>query len=149
MTTTILIAEEQRDAALADNIRLRAENQRLARIIATIYEPEALTLNAYQEQAHATSLNTQIHDDGLLYPVLGLVSEAGELAGKVKKIYRDDGGIFHSTSALADELADALWYVAETATQLNVDLADLAALNLRKLADRAKRGVIGGSGDER
>jgi NTP pyrophosphatase (non-canonical NTP hydrolase) len=151
MTMTKLIAEEQRDAALADNTRLRAENQRLTRVISSIDDPKALTLNAYQERANTTSRNTQIADDGLLYPVLGLVSEAGELAGKVKKIYRDKDGHMSMSDmdALIDEAADCLWYIAEIATQLGYELGGVARMNLEKLASRADRGVIGGSGDER
>lgn len=110
-----------------------------------------MTLNEYQEAAHATSHNTQIGGETLLYPVLGLAGEAGELANKVKKIYRDNAGVLSNNRRveIADELSDFLWYVAELATQLNFDLDDIAAGNLKKLADRANRGVIGGSGDER
>jgi len=153
MTLNKLIVAEELETAQASIIRLQTENQRLKRILsgACGTSPQALTLSTYQEQAHVTSKNTQIADDGLLYPVLGLVSEAGELAGKVKKIYRDKDGHMsrNDRDALIDEAADVLWYVAEVATQLGYDLADVASLNLRKLASRAERGVIGGNGDER
>lgn len=110
-----------------------------------------MTLNEYQEAAHVTSESTQIAGNGWLYPAIGLANEAGEFLGKVKKIYRDNGGVLGNTrrTEMAAELGDFLWYVAELATQLNFDLADIAAGNLKKLADRANRGVIGGSGDER
>ncbi len=31
-------------------------------------------------------------DSPIVYPTLGLVNEAGEVAGKIKKIFRDKGG---------------------------------------------------------
>lgn len=82
----------------------------------------------------------------LIYPALGLVNEAGEYAGKVKKILRGDT---NTTEAAAAELGDVLWYLAACAEALGVDLADVAHQNLTKLADRAARGVLKGSGDNR
>lgn len=110
-----------------------------------------MKLNEYQARAYGTSLDTQIAGSGLLYPVLGLVGEAGELANKVKKIYRDKGGVLTETDkvTLADEAGDCMWYVAEIITQLGYALDDVCYTNLGKLASRANRGVISGSGDER
>lgn len=49
--------------------------------------------NYYQAKAHETSLNTTVGGDSIVYPVLGLCNEVGELAGKIKKIHRDRGGV--------------------------------------------------------
>lgn len=89
--------------------------------------------------------------EGLSYVVLGLVGEAGELANKTKKILRDDNGLIGDTARakLADELSDVFWYASQLATQLGVRLEDVARQNLAKLADRAHRGVLQGSGDSR
>lgn len=110
-----------------------------------------MTFNEYQEAAHRTSFNTEIGGDTLLYPVLGLLGEAGEIANKVKKIYRDKGGNFDENDRimLLDESSDLTWYLAEICTQLGVSLEDVAKHNITKLADRAARGVIGGNGDNR
>lgn len=115
-----------------------------------------MTLNEYQWSAHSTSHNTQIDGNGWLYPALGLANESGELLGKMKKVFRDNGGVLGNTvlgnarrTEMAAELGDVLWYVAELATQLEIDLNEIATANLHKLADRANRGVIGGSGDNR
>lgn len=110
-----------------------------------------MELNKYQEHAHATSHNTEIGGDRLLYPVLGLAGEAGELVNKLKKVYRDNGGTVPPDVkwAIASELGDILWYVAEIATQLQIELNTVATDNVWKLASRANRGVIGGSGDNR
>jgi NTP pyrophosphatase (non-canonical NTP hydrolase) len=88
---------------------------------------------------------------GLSYVALGLVGEAGEVAGKIKKIARDDGGVIGDVARakIADELADVLWYVSQAATQLGLGLEDIARANLAKLADRQARGVLRGSGDTR
>ncbi|MCX5943705.1 MAG: hypothetical protein NTU65_11760 [Cyanobacteria bacterium] len=47
------------------------------------------------------------------------------------------------------ELGDVLWYLAQLASELDLDLEDIAAANLAKLASRMDRNVIGGSGDRR
>lgn len=88
---------------------------------------------------------------GLSYVGLGLAGEGGEVAGKIKKVARDDDGIISDTARakIADELGDVLWYAAQLATQLGVDLGSIAEANLAKLADRAERGVLQGSGDQR
>jgi NTP pyrophosphatase (non-canonical NTP hydrolase) len=90
-------------------------------------------------------------DHPIVYPTLGLVSEAGEVAGKVKKIFRDRGGIMGDTEreALVLELGDVLWYVSELCTQLGVDLEDVASANIAKLRSRTDRGMMSGDGDSR
>ena len=42
-----------------------------------------------------------------------------------------------------------LWYVAQLATELDLDLDEIAQANLDKLLSRQRRGVLSGSGDER
>ena len=85
------------------------------------------------------------------YLALGLTSEAGEVAGKVKKVIRDHSGVIDDNAghAIAQELGDVLWYVAQIASLLNVELADIAAMNIKKLLDRQKNDTIQGSGDDR
>lgn len=87
---------------------------------------------------------------GLAYVGLGL-GEAGEVQGKIKKILRDNGGEVTSATrlAIAQELGDLLWYVAQAAEEIDYGLGDIARMNLAKLASRAERGVLGGSGDDR
>ena len=89
--------------------------------------------------------------DALTYLALGLTSEAGEVAGKIKKILRDQKGVV-SDEALSNVLAevgDVLWYISEIARIGGKSLDILAADNLEKLLDRKARGVLGGSGDKR
>ncbi len=87
----------------------------------------------------------------LVYPTLGLTNEAGEFAGKVKKIFRDKQGQIsdEDRAALQSELGDVLWYLTQICTQLDLSLADVAAANVTKVLSRQRRGKIGGDGDER
>jgi NTP pyrophosphatase (non-canonical NTP hydrolase) len=109
-----------------------------------------MDLNTYQQAAGRTALYPD-RGQNPLYPTLGLCGEAGEVADKVKKVMRDDGGVFSAErrQAIALELGDVLWYVAQLAHELGLSLEEIASANLAKLADRADRQVLGGSGDRR
>lgn len=87
----------------------------------------------------------------VIYPTLGLTNEAGEVAGKIKKIFRDKGGVIAESDkeALTGELGDVLWYLAQVCTELDISLDEVAEHNIIKLYDRLERGKIGGSGDNR
>lgn len=108
-----------------------------------------MTLNEYQKEAMTTA--TFGAGEKLVYPILGLVGEAGELANKYKKVLRDDSGVLSPAvrEALKAELGDVLWYVAAVAKDLDTSLEIIAEDNIIKLKDRHSRGVVGGSGDNR
>ncbi|HEY6740396.1 MAG TPA: nucleoside triphosphate pyrophosphohydrolase family protein [Actinopolymorphaceae bacterium] len=110
----------------------------------------AFDFTAYQEAAARTGAPIPT-DHPIVYPTLGLANEAGEVAGKVKKIFRDRRGVItdEDREALTLELGDVLWYLSELCTRLGIRLEDVAARNVAKLADRASRGVIRGDGDVR
>lgn len=108
------------------------------------YENKVMSLAFYPE--HGTkSMNA------LSYCVEGLCEEAGECAGKVKKARRDDGGVLtpERKEALKKELGDTLWYITALAREAGFSLREIAEGNIEKLFDRAKRGTLGGSGDNR
>jgi NTP pyrophosphatase (non-canonical NTP hydrolase) len=109
----------------------------------------AMTLDEYQALARKTAIYPA--DCAVDYCIHGLTSEAGEVAGKWKKVLRDNGGVLTMDKAgtVAGELGDVLWYVANLAFELGVSLQDLANENVRKLHDRQNRGVLSGSGDNR
>ncbi len=111
---------------------------------------DAFDFSAYQQAAARTGAPIAT-DHPIVYPTLGLVNEAGEVAGKVKKIFRDRHGVITDADreALTLELGDVLWYLSELCTRLEIRLEDVAARNVAKLADRASRGVLGGDGDTR
>ncbi len=105
-----------------------------------------MELNEYQTEAFKTALPST---HSIEYMLLGLCNEAGEAAGKLKKVMRGDKTIDETKDALADELADSFWYIAGAATVLGVSLNELGEMNLNKLRSRQERGVIQGSGDTR
>ena len=98
----------------------------------------------YQDFTDSTAIYPP--EKGLEYTALGLASEAGEFAGKVKKMIRDKT---YDTDAMIAELGDVLWYVARAAAELDVHLSDVAKDNIEKLKSRQDRGKLGGSGDSR
>jgi len=104
----------------------------------------------YQSKARLTA-KYPIIGDGVIYPTLGLANEAGEVAGKIKKIFRDKGGVIGEAEreALKSELGDVLWYIAQVCTELDLSFAEVAEANIAKLLDRLERGKIKGDGDNR
>ncbi len=83
------------------------------------------------------------------YCVLGLTSEAGEVAGKMKKYIRGDYGYDAMMLSVRSELGDVLWYVAMLAKEIGVPLEAIAKSVLVKLENRQEAGTIKGSGDNR
>jgi NTP pyrophosphatase (non-canonical NTP hydrolase) len=108
-----------------------------------------MQLSEYQRLSRGTAEYPR--DAWLAYPALGLAGEAGEVAEHAKKAIRDDGGTVtdERRGAMAKELGDVLWYVAQLASELGLELEDIARENLEKLSSRQRRGVLSGSGDER
>ena len=121
------------------------------------------TFNEYQKEAVALKISLKkfmesfpnIDDEvikliAVTYDGLGL-GEVGEVQGKIKKIIRDNGGIItpEATEEIKKELGDTLWYIASMCENLGITLEDVAKANIDKLHDRQKRGVLGGSGDNR
>jgi NTP pyrophosphatase (non-canonical NTP hydrolase) len=109
-----------------------------------------MNFTEYQQKAKATAKYPVI-GHGVIYPTLGLTNEAGEVAGKIKKVFRDKDGIIseETREALKAELGDVLWYLAQVATELNLSLDEIAEHNIAKLLDRQARGKIQGDGDNR
>lgn len=114
------------------------------------------------------------YGDNMWYPALGLTGEAGEVAEKVKKFYRD--GILKTTGLqntwdlaenesqrakvakqardefkriLSRELGDVLWYLTALANEQGIRLEDIARGNYKKLMERRKTNTLAGSGDDR
>lgn len=117
-----------------------------------------LSLNEYQRRAMTTCMESC---DNHAYMLMGLVGEVGELFSKLAKAIRkekisinDNDFNFHKLSDqekhdLISELGDLQWFIAGIAFSMGRDLQEIGEENLAKLADRAKRGVIIGDGDNR
>ena len=108
-----------------------------------------MELSEYQRLSRRTAAYPR--EAWLAYPALGLAGEAGEIAEHAKKAIRDDAGTISDErrAAMARELGDVLWYLAGLATELGLDLDQIARENLEKLRSRQRRGVLSGSGDDR
>ena len=204
----------------------------------TMDEAAETSLNGYQMRANTTAAYPGRHQEQIIYPVIAMCEESGELAGAVlnqlkqnrtaevraslgagqpivageytvteaalelasaygvvmgliKKAFRNDpqGELTHERTvglqaALAEtnrallrlastvqfggrvefppvsvpvedrdrmvkEVGDVLWYVACFCTEVRVSLGYVGDTNYAKLADRAKRDVIRGTGDNR
>jgi NTP pyrophosphatase (non-canonical NTP hydrolase) len=121
-----------------------------------------MNMNDYQTAARRTAMGNSLD-----HFVMGLSEEAGEVAGVMKRFHRGDeqyggkpivsnGKLTIATDLspfaklkLIDEIGDVLWYIAMIADELEMDLETVATRNIQKLADRQKRNVITGSGDNR
>ena len=109
-----------------------------------------MDLNHYQKKARETARYPDVGKNPI-YPTLGLSGEAGEVADKVKKVFRDKKGVFDAKTieSIKLELGDVLWYVTQLSSELGFNLEEVAQANLEKLSSRFERGKISGSGDER
>ncbi|MEP7162391.1 MAG: nucleoside triphosphate pyrophosphohydrolase family protein [Candidatus Moraniibacteriota bacterium] len=109
-----------------------------------------MEFDEYQKLARKTAMYPEIGKP-FVYPTLGLVGEAGEVAEKVKKIMRNDKGVVSEEvrQDIKKELGDVLWYLAQVAHEFGFTLDEVAEKNIEKLADRLDRGVIHSSGDNR
>ncbi len=99
-------------------------------------------------------VETAVYPDkgkNFVYPTLGLVGEAGEVAEKIKKVLREESGVVtdEKKEEIKKELGDVLWYLAALSRELGFTIEDVAQKNIEKLASRKERGVLHGSGDNR
>ena len=112
-------------------------------------EMDEISFNQYQRLAKTTDIYPE--EQALICHIFGLLSEAGEVADKVKKIFRDKNGKFsdESKKEIAYELGDVLWYISNIAYDIDFTLDEIQEINIQKLSDRKERNKIGGSGDHR
>jgi NTP pyrophosphatase (non-canonical NTP hydrolase) len=131
---------------------------------APLVDPRALLnhyeFNSYQRWTRTTAVYNKSNSgrnsqpiSPLVYCVLGLNGESGEVAEVVKKFHRDHEPVTDMPDEvrmkLIKELGDVLWYLARTADEIGIDLSEIAASNVEKLEDRRQHGKIHGSGDNR
>lgn len=109
-----------------------------------------MTFHDYQLASRKTAIYPN-QGSNYIYPTLGLVGEAGEVAEKIKKVIRDEQMTMtpEKIQEIAKELGDVMWYMAQLATELGLNLDDVAELNMQKLMARMEKGVLHGNGDNR
>ena len=83
--------------------------------------------------------------------VVYISGRSGEMAGVVKKAIRDNDGFMSEAGAekIKVQLGLTLIHLNELVRMLGSTPEAVTAKNLNKLADRKKRGVLQGSGDNR
>ena len=97
-----------------------------------------MTINEYQKLA-MTTLNPELsRKDVLINGVMGLCGESGEAIDIVKKWLAQGHDL--DQEKLAAELGDICWYLAETATALDLSLEDIMCANIEKLKRRYPEG---------
>ena len=107
-----------------------------------------MTPNEY-EMAIATTDTYPENKKPEIY-VLGLCSEAGEVADKFKKIIRDKDGKYEVRDEnVLHELGDVLWYIVRTGSYFGYSFEEIMFANHEKVKSRWERKKIGGSGDNR
>lgn len=98
-----------------------------------------MTVNEYQKLAMVT-LNPDLSKrDVLINGVMGLCGEAGEAIDLVKKHLAQGHEL--DREGLIKELGDVAWYLAETATALDVELEEVLLQNIEKLKRRYPEGL--------
>jgi NTP pyrophosphatase (non-canonical NTP hydrolase) len=102
------------------------------------------TLEEYAKFVEGMILTTD--RDRLAENTLGLVGEAGEVAEKIKKFFRDTT---LDVEAIQKELGDVIFYWIALSNALGLDPLDTIAKNMEKLNARKKNGTLRGSGDNR
>lgn len=113
-----------------------------------------MDMNEYQMQAGKTAIYPDAHIGsikGISYTGIGLAEEAGEVAGHIKRILRDDEQQLTDERkvAILKELGDVLWYVSQLASELNTPLSVVASFNIAKLKERKETGKLQGEGSDR
>lgn len=103
-----------------------------------------MLLSEYTEFTRSTAIYPK--EQALEYLGLGLVSEAGEVAGKLKKRIRDGA---MSVDDLVAEMGDVYWYMSRLCEEIGVAPGTVLRRNADKLLSRKERGTLRGSGDVR
>ncbi len=109
----------------------------------------SVSLEDYLEFTNGTAIYPEAgtgSNTELYYLSLGLVSEAGEVAGKVKKLIRD--GVYDQ-GGMIKEIGDVFWYAVRLCDAVGYSPTDALTINMSKLSKRKEAGTISGNGDER
>lgn len=119
-----------------------------------------MDLKTYQTIIKETAIYPK--EIGLSYCAMGLAGESGEVANKIKKLYRDKEGFIKFGMAILSvsegkevkdtikhELGDVLWYITALANEIDLSLEDIMKANYDKLMKRKEENTLSGSGDYR
>lgn len=96
-----------------------------------------MNFSEFQEAALRTS-QSDPHRERMMVQALGLAGEAGEVGQLVKKWAWHGKPL--DVEKMKDELSDVLWYVADLASALHLNLDEVASHNVEKLRKRYPNG---------
>jgi len=96
-----------------------------------------MDIDDYQQRAEETDqFPERKADRGLMIPLLGLAGEVGTLLAEFKKKIRDKGRYDGFPDRASEEIGDILWYLANVASRLDLQLSKVATQNLLKNQER-------------
>lgn len=95
-----------------------------------------MEINRYQELAAVTQPDVGKHDL-MMHALHGMAGEVGEIHSLFQKVYQ---GHSLEHDHLVKEVGDLMWFAAEMATALDVDLNEICEKNIDKLRKRYPNG---------
>lgn len=101
---------------------------------AVLNEVEKLELHEYQQLASRTMPKDKWFQNNVSNYSMGLSGESGELVDQLKKVIHHDHPL--DIGDIKKEMGDVLWYLSALATTLNIDLDEVAMININKLKKR-------------
>jgi NTP pyrophosphatase (non-canonical NTP hydrolase) len=108
-----------------------------------------MDMKTFQEQTRKTAVYRESTRDSIIYCILGVNDEAGEIAGAYKKYMRGDYRQQEAIIRVRKEAADTLWYLARLFDDLGLDMGMEAEALLQRLAKRKEEGTLRGDGSDR
>ena len=95
-----------------------------------------MNFTEYQRLALSSDKTGSRSEKSLMVTLLGLAGETGSLLSEYKKWLREGDAYTPFTDQVSEELGDILWYLANLASKLNLDLGDIAQQNIAKIEER-------------
>lgn len=85
------------------------------------------TPDEYQALARETAIYAPIDNHSIVYPVLGLIGESGEIIDKIKKLFRDSSGEVSASDryGIVMEIGDTFWFITTICDELDLSFAKL------------------------
>jgi NTP pyrophosphatase (non-canonical NTP hydrolase) len=97
---------------------------------------EAMDISECQREAQKTDQLSLRGSVGMIVPLLGRAGETGELLSEYKKHLRNGRAHRLFKVRVAEELGHLLWYLANVASKFDLDLGEVARLNIEKCRNR-------------
>lgn len=106
------------------------------------------SFDSYQMDSHDSVQPIASKVDRIMLYALGLNGETGEIADRIVKCHKDNGGYIDSNAVmdLMFEIGDVMWYMSQLASELGITLETCAENNISKLKERYARQIssVGG-----